>query len=530
MDFLKKLFGSSVNKEISNTNPLPKGSNIEKVGEINRCPYCQSMLEHIPTRKKKCEFCGKQIYVRTRLIDRKKVLVTDKQKDEIEVQWNLQSKTKEEEQLMNDPEYVQAKKELTKQFGKEPSINDIKWRLFNERIIKFASTKQWGLYRNNKFHMAEQLKEEEKLKEALEIYFEVCYLDLNGCRNVGSYNGKPLSKKEMDEIGIKEFNAEMSFLAPGVVNRIQKLISELNLSENEAENIFCTINEEMKPIKDMPVSSNEAWKKFTYEIQMNKEINLLDMEDYDLLFTEIKEFIKKKNHQRATQIVLNLKSYYYPKKQLIKNPEKLRILVENLLKSNEINISNAAESLLILLVKKDNQIFEALVIDYVNRIQQNFEKYVTSNIIGELEEINLNWVKPLIPHLIRTIKESPEWNSRRFAAFNLGKIGLKDANSIKEAIPIMVDYINNPTEVTKREPLKIKTKEIVITMDLSAEKMLGVDQKEWLKDAYIDSLGMIAKGNSTPIIEYKPLLKRIAETDKSEYSRKKAQKVVDLLT
>lgn len=529
MGFLEKIFGSSVNKEISNTNPLPKSSNLEKVGEIDRCPYCQSMLEHIPTRKKKCEFCGKLIYVRTRPIDRKKVLVTDKQKDDIEEQWNLHYKTKEEEQLLNDPEYVQAKKELTKQFGNEPSINDIKWRLFNERIIKFASTKQWGLYRNNKFHMAEQLKEEEKLKEALETYFEVCYLDLNGCRNVGTYNGKPLSKKELDEIGIKECDAEKSFLAPGVVSRIQDLISELNISENDAENIFCTINEEMKPIKDMPVSTNDAWKKFTYEIQMNKKINVLDMEDYDLLFREIKDFIIKKNYQRATQIILNLKSYYYPKKQSIKNPEKLRIFVEKLMKSDEISISNAAESLLILLVKKDKQIFEALVIDYVNRIQQNFEKYVTSNIIGELGEINLNWVKPLIPQLIRTIKENPEWNSRRFAAFNLGKIGSKDANPIKEAIPIMVDYINSPTEVTKREPLKIETKEIVITMELSSEKMLGVDQKEWLKDAYIDSLGMIAKGNSTLIIEYKPLFKRIAETNKSEYSRKKAQKVVDLL-
>jgi len=114
-------------------------------------------------------------------------------------------------------------------------------------------------------------------------------------------------------------------------------------------------------------------------------------------------------------------------------------------------------------------------------------------------------------------------------AFNLGSIGSKHPELVKEAIPIMIDYIKKPIEVTKREPTRVEAKGVVIEMNLNPEAMLGVDQTQWLKDAYIDSLGMIAKGDKDLIAEYKSLFSSIAKKDKSEYSRKKAQTVLDLL-
>jgi len=51
-----------------------------------------------------------------------------------------------------------------------------------------------------------------------------------------------------------------------------------------------------------------------------------------------------------------------------------------------------------------------------------------------------------------------------------------------------------------------------------------------LKDAYIDSVGMIAESDKSLILSYKPLFEQIAKNDKSEYSRKKAQRVLDLLS
>ncbi len=47
------------------------------VGNIDPfCPYCQRELEKKPLSKKKCPCCGKDIYVRTRPSDRKRILVT----------------------------------------------------------------------------------------------------------------------------------------------------------------------------------------------------------------------------------------------------------------------------------------------------------------------------------------------------------------------------------------------------------------------------------------------------------------------
>ena len=107
--------------------------------------------------------------------------------------------------------------------------------VFNQKIIEYASKKQWGLYRNNKLDMAFLLQKENKLKQSLSTLFEVVYLDINGCNNVGIFDGKASSQKEMEEYSIKEFDPKMAFMAPGVIGPIQDVISELQLSKKQAK-------------------------------------------------------------------------------------------------------------------------------------------------------------------------------------------------------------------------------------------------------------------------------------------------------
>jgi uncharacterized Zn finger protein (UPF0148 family) len=77
MGLLSKLFGGTDSK-------------FERIGNLdNTCPYCGSSLAERPKRKKKCPHCGNYIYVRTRPADRKKVLVTEEQAQEIEQQWEV---------------------------------------------------------------------------------------------------------------------------------------------------------------------------------------------------------------------------------------------------------------------------------------------------------------------------------------------------------------------------------------------------------------------------------------------------------
>ena len=58
------------------------------------CPHCNNKLEKSPGRKKKCEFCGKFMYVRTRPLDKKRVLVTEEQAKQIDIQWQTISGTR----------------------------------------------------------------------------------------------------------------------------------------------------------------------------------------------------------------------------------------------------------------------------------------------------------------------------------------------------------------------------------------------------------------------------------------------------
>jgi hypothetical protein len=79
-----------------NGNPMdmskPSDLGLKEIGFVDAiCPYCSSALEKKPSRKKKCPDCGNFIYVRTRPIDRERVLVTEEQTAEIDRQWEIMS-------------------------------------------------------------------------------------------------------------------------------------------------------------------------------------------------------------------------------------------------------------------------------------------------------------------------------------------------------------------------------------------------------------------------------------------------------
>ncbi len=107
-------------KKDKNKKTKKQKKSFKKIGGFNICPYCKKTLDVIPKRKKKCPYCGYYIYVRTRIVDNRKVLVTKKQKDEVDEQW-------QEAEWMESPEYYEEKEKLTKKFGREPKFRDIKW-------------------------------------------------------------------------------------------------------------------------------------------------------------------------------------------------------------------------------------------------------------------------------------------------------------------------------------------------------------------------------------------------------------------
>lgn len=62
---------------------------ISQIGvETANCPYCGISLSKFPYRKTRCKNCGNFMYVRTRPIDNKRILVREDNIEELESQWS----------------------------------------------------------------------------------------------------------------------------------------------------------------------------------------------------------------------------------------------------------------------------------------------------------------------------------------------------------------------------------------------------------------------------------------------------------
>lgn len=137
--------------------------------------------------------------------------------------------------------------------------NDLKWRGLVEKKMQQAENFQWGLYRNTVFEMGDFLRKEKKLINALQHYFQVLYLDTNGPKNSPMMDGE-FQKEQI-------FDLNLAFIAPGVVDRVKKIIKKLGISFKEVEKIYydavSPYSESFKTLK----SSEESWREIKKEIK-----------------------------------------------------------------------------------------------------------------------------------------------------------------------------------------------------------------------------------------------------------------------
>jgi DNA-directed RNA polymerase subunit RPC12/RpoP len=233
-----------------------QNQNLPAIGSVDPiCPYCERPLEKKPSRKKKCFNCGEFIFVRTRPSDGQQVLVTKAQTEEIEEQWSIVNGT-HDAYLAEKKQFAKEKARLTKRFGREPSNNDVRWSQLNQKLIEHAGQQNWGLFRNAKFEMAEILRKESKLEDALAMYLEVCYLDLNGPNNVGGITDQELLKQ------FPPWNPkDDSFLAPGVIGRIVSIIEKTTINNATVRKLFDIRTVALRQSLRLPVSVDKAWQK-----------------------------------------------------------------------------------------------------------------------------------------------------------------------------------------------------------------------------------------------------------------------------
>jgi len=219
------------------------------------CPYCSKKLEKIPGKKTKCPYCNQFIYVRTRPKDKVRILATKEQADKIDEEWRIIMGT-QDEYIAEKENFDTERKILRKHFGREPFENDIKWGILNKKLMEYAQNGDWGLYRNVRFEMAEILRQEMKFKDALRTYLEICYLDLNGPTNSNILKDEELLKE------FPPFDPEHdSFLAPGVIDRIQRILKKLNLKKEQIKLSFIRHNSRVGKSLKLPLLPEQCWDK-----------------------------------------------------------------------------------------------------------------------------------------------------------------------------------------------------------------------------------------------------------------------------
>jgi len=245
--------------EFEQAGYLESAAQVERGNTEPICPYCNHRLDKMPGRKKQCPECGQHMLVRTRPSDRKKILIREDQSLQIEEQWAI-AKGIHDPSIAPSKESEIERDRLREQFGREPSENEIKWYRLNNRLLEHMNAFQWGLYRNDRLSMGNILAREGRYLDALDVYLEVCYLDLNGPTNCGTLDPQILEQ-------FPPFNPKEATLAPGVIVDINDLLKQQELSKRDASARFLEVASKVHRLLNLPLAPDKAWR------QLSKDLN-----------------------------------------------------------------------------------------------------------------------------------------------------------------------------------------------------------------------------------------------------------------
>lgn len=230
---------------------------VGNVGPI--CPYCEEHLEKKPGRKKKCPYCGNYIHVRTRPSDQQRVLVTEAQAEEIEEQWSIVQGT-HKEYLAQRKLFHDTKAELTRD-GVEPSDSLVSYHLLDREAMENAKLLQMGLYRNAKLGMADILRKDGQFENALGQYLAVCYIDLNGPSNTGTFTDQSGRRTSLVGKDNPPWDPQRwGDIYPVIMGRVERLIEKTGFDKAKTREAFMHGASSVEGLQP-PISAEDAWRK-----------------------------------------------------------------------------------------------------------------------------------------------------------------------------------------------------------------------------------------------------------------------------
>lgn len=184
------------------------------------CPNCETKLRKRPGRKTKCRRCGGFIYVRTRPLDRKRVLLTEADAATIQRQWDLVGHA-----LRLPP---------------RTTSTDL-----DRQLDEHARDGLWGLFRNAKLHLTALAEAERRWTDALRYCLEVCYIDVNGPCNGGQVS----------------FDPTVARVAPVLVQKLAYFADWFGLTRADLRAEFVAVATPLRSEVALPVSPEDGWER-----------------------------------------------------------------------------------------------------------------------------------------------------------------------------------------------------------------------------------------------------------------------------
>lgn len=280
----------------------------------HHCQYCGFVFDKPLTRKRKCPKCSETFIIRTNYITKKKLVLEAEREDELQndIQ-TYHTYTSDLRWALNMAANLGAKEndfmEIIK-LSPNKRMNDVLWRLCNQKTMEYFSEMKMGLYRNTRFQMAEILEREERLTESLKIYLSVFYLDCNGPKNT--------TPSIIDKY--PPFDKEFVFIAPGLIRKIDNLIKELNIQTKDLKALFEN-SIETGYTSLLVTTPEESWEMLLDQLKEYKEFQTEHLNKlkngYDKVITaeimhennkDIKEIIQLLNEALADDINDNFKA------------------------------------------------------------------------------------------------------------------------------------------------------------------------------------------------------------------------------
>jgi len=149
------------------------------------------------------------------------------------------------------------------------SFNDIAWQIFNQRTVEYQKNNDYISLRFNYFHMANLLKRETKMKQALQLYLYCLIIDLSGIesiREIQSYKSGWCNKKEFIER--LEYNA----LTPSLIKQIIELKEyyDDNMLQKAYSVIYLPFN--VSSIEYIKELLNDAFNTAIFDVEKYRQI------------------------------------------------------------------------------------------------------------------------------------------------------------------------------------------------------------------------------------------------------------------